>query len=68
MKPNVKYADRIVRMAVAMVFVVLYFGHIVSPVLGLVLLISGIIFLATSFTGFCPIYWMLGIRGLKQTK
>jgi hypothetical protein len=54
---------RIVRLLLALVFSTLYFAGIITGILGIILLIAGIIFFLTSFTGFCPIYWFLGFKG-----
>jgi hypothetical protein len=48
--------DRIVRFVVAVIFGYLFFTKMVSGVVGIVLLIIAIVFLLTSFVGFCPLY------------
>ena len=59
--------DRIIRMLMATVCIVLYFDLAVTGIKGVLLLTAGIIFLITSFAGFSPIYWMLGFRGRGKT-
>ena len=66
MKNNMASADRIIRVIIAVIFGVLYFTKIVPGTLGLVLLIVGIVFVATSLMGFCPIYKILGIGNNKK--
>ena len=56
MKKNMSSLDRIIRVAVAVLFAVLYFGGIVTGTLGIVLLVLGVVFLLTSLVGFCPLY------------
>jgi hypothetical protein len=56
MKKNMSTADRIIRLIVAAVFAYLYFGGIVTGALGLILLALGVVFVLTSFIGFCPLY------------
>jgi hypothetical protein len=46
----------------AVVFGVLYFTGTVTGTLGLVLLVLGVVFLATSAVGFCPIYSIVGMN------
>jgi len=56
MKPNVGTIDRIIRLIVAAVFAYLYFGGVVTGTLGIILLVLGVVFLATSAISFCPLY------------
>ena len=57
MKKNMGSTDRIIRVIIAVVFGALYYTGTVSGTLGLVLMILGIVFLATSLIGFCPLYF-----------
>lgn len=56
MKRNMSNVDRIIRVAIAAIFAYLYFGGIVTGVLGIVLLALGGVFLLTSLFAFCPLY------------
>ncbi len=56
MTVNMASWDRIVRLVVAVLFGYLFFTKMVSGVVGIVLLILAIVFLVTSFVGFCPLY------------
>lgn len=56
MKQNMGNIDRIVRIVAAAIFAYLYFGGLVSGALGIVLLVVGVVFLATAALGFCPLY------------
>ncbi len=60
--------DRIIRSVVAVVIVALYFTGLVTGTLGIVLLVAGGIFLATSFVSFCPLYTLIGVNtcSIKQ--
>jgi len=60
MKQNVGTIDRIIRLVVAAIFAVLYFTHVVSGTLGIVLLVLAVIFALTAAIGICPIY--LGLK------
>jgi hypothetical protein len=66
MKKNMGTADRIIRLIIAALFVVLYFTHIISGTLGIILLILAGIFVLTSIFAFCPIYWPFGIKTIPK--
>ncbi|MFN2215608.1 MAG: DUF2892 domain-containing protein [Anaerolineales bacterium] len=57
MKRNMSNLDRIIRVIIAAVFAYLYFGGIVTGVLGIVLLVLAAVFLLTAIIAFCPLYW-----------
>ena len=56
MKPNLSNIDRVVRVVLAAVFAYLYFGGIVTGILGIVLVVLGVVFLLTAVVSFCPLY------------
>lgn len=68
MKKNMGNADRIIRVIAAIAFAVLYFTGTVAGTLGLVLVVLGAVFLATSFISFCPLYTLFGINTCKKEK
>ncbi|MCA6363150.1 MAG: DUF2892 domain-containing protein [Bacteroidetes bacterium] len=61
MKTNVGNIDRIIRLIVAVLFAVLYFGGFVTGTIGLVLVILGGVFAVTAAIGFCPLYSIFGL-------
>ncbi|MCB0534201.1 MAG: DUF2892 domain-containing protein [Lewinellaceae bacterium] len=61
MKKNMGSIDRVVRVVLAIIFGVLYFTGTVTGTFGLVLLVLGGVFLATSLVSFCPIYAIVGL-------
>ena len=61
MKRNVGNIDRIVRIILAAVFGYLYFTGTVTGFLGILLLVLGVIFLATGLVGTCGVYALFGI-------
>ncbi len=65
MKKNMGNSDRIIRLAIALAVVVLYFTGIINNTLAYVLLGLSTIFVITSFIGFCPIYTMFGLSTCK---
>lgn len=56
MKRNLSDTDRIIRVLLAAVFAYLYFGGIVTGMLGILLVVLGGVFLLTALLGFCPLY------------
>ncbi len=65
MTVNMASWDRIVRFVVAVIFGYLFFAKVVSGVVGIVLLILAIVFLLTSFVGFCPLYKVVNFSTKK---
>lgn len=57
--------DKIIRIALAIVFSILYFTSTISGALGMILLLLGGVFILTSFVSFCPLYTFLGINTCK---
>lgn len=66
MKSNMSTVDRIVRILIAIVVLVLYLTHQISGVLAIVLIIVAAVFLLTSLINFCPLYRVLGISTKKK--
>ena len=66
MKKNMGTVDKIIRLIVAAIFIVLYFTNVISGTLGIVLLILAIVFAITSFLSFCPFYLPFGINTGKK--
>jgi uncharacterized membrane protein required for colicin V production len=67
MKSNTSNLDRIVRIIVSIVFVILFFTGTVTGIWGYVLLAAAAIFTITAAIGFCPIWALLGINTLKKS-
>lgn len=61
MKKNMGTIDRVVRIVIALVFAALYFTGTVTGTLGIVLLVLGGVFIATSLVSFCPLYTIFGL-------
>lgn len=68
MKKNVGNIDRIVRLLLAVVFVVLYFTNTVTGTVGLVLLILAGVFALTAIVSFCPLYAIVGLSTCPAKK
>jgi hypothetical protein len=61
MKKNIGNVDRVIRILLALLFAGLYYQGIISGIGGIILLVLGFVFVATSFIGTCPIYLALGL-------
>lgn len=56
MTKNMGTVDRIVRFIIVVAIAFLYFTGVISGTVAIILGILGVIFLATSLVGFCPLY------------
>jgi hypothetical protein len=66
MKKNMGTVDKVIRILVAVVVLVLYFTHVISGTLAVILLILAGVFVVTSLFGICPLYLPLGINTGKK--
>ncbi len=66
MKKNMGSADRIIRIALAVLVAVLYFTDNISGTMAIILGVVAIIFVLTGFVGFCPLYGVFSIKTLKK--
>jgi hypothetical protein len=66
MKKNMGTTDKVIRVLVAVIILVLYFTHVVSGTLAVILLIVAGIFVVTSLLGLCPLYLAFGISTRKK--
>lgn len=57
--------DKAIRIAFAVIVTILFTTEKISGTLGIVLLILGGVFLATSLISFCPLYTLFGIKTCK---
>ena len=60
MKSNMGSTDQRIRFIVGLVLGGLYLSDTVSGTLGMAFLVVGIVFLATSFIKFCPLFFPFG--------
>ncbi|CAN5330059.1 hypothetical protein BH10BAC1_BH10BAC1_11330 [soil metagenome] len=66
MKKNMGSTDKIIRILVAIVIAILYFTNQISGTTAIILGVLAIIFVATSFISFCPLYLPFGISTRKK--
>lgn len=62
MKKNMGLADKVIRIVIAVIFILSYTMGWVKGTIGIVLLILSVVFILTSFISFCPLYTLLGIN------
>jgi hypothetical protein len=56
MKKNMGTIDRVIRILLAIVFIVLYLNGSITGVASIILGIVAFVFIVTSLIGFCPLY------------
>ncbi len=66
MKKNMGKLDKTIRILVALTIGILYFANVISGTLAVVLGVFALIFVATSFVSFCPLYAPFGISTCKK--
>jgi hypothetical protein len=66
MKKNMGTVDKVIRILVAVIVVVLYFTHVISGTLAIILLILAAVFVVTSLLGICPLYLPFGLSTTKK--
>lgn len=66
MKKNMGTIDKVIRVLVAVVILVLYFTHVISGTLAVILLILAAVFVVTSLLGLCPLYLLFGLSTRKK--
>lgn len=66
MKKNMGNADKIIRIAAAVLIAILYFTNVISGLTAIILMIFAVVFILTSFISFCPLYLPFGISTLKR--
>jgi hypothetical protein len=68
MKKNMGSTDKLIRLAVAIILIVLYYKGILEGTIGIIALVIALIFTVTSLISFCPIYAIFGWKTCKTEK
>jgi len=68
MEKNVGTTDKLIRIALAVIALVLYLTKAVTGTLGLLIMAIAIILVLTSIFSFCPLYRPLNISTKKKGK
>jgi len=67
MTQNIGTTDKIVRIGLAALIAILYFTDKISGTTAIILGVLAIVFVLTSFIGFCPLYAPFGFSTKKRT-
>jgi hypothetical protein len=65
MKKNLGSVEKVIRLLIAVVFVILYFTGVVTGIFGYILLALAAIAIITSLFSFCPLWAIFGINTCK---
>ena len=65
MKKNMGTVDRVLRILLALVLGFLYYNGTITGTLGIVAIVVAVVFAATSFVSFCPLYTLFGLNTCK---
>jgi hypothetical protein len=65
MKKNVGSVDKIIRLLLAAILIILFVFNVVSGILGYILLAVAAVFIITSLLGYCPLWDIFGISTNK---
>ena len=68
MKKNVGSIDKIIRLLLAAVLIILFVLNVVSGTFGYILLALAVILILTSLFSFCPIWMIFGVKTCKAEK
>lgn len=68
MKNNMGLTDKVIRLLIAALVIVLFYSNVISGTVGIILLVLAGIFILTSFLGFCPLYLPFGLNTGKKKK
>ena len=66
MKKNMGNTDKVIRVFLALAVAVLYFTNIINGITAIILGVLALIFIATSFISFCPLYYPFKISTRKK--
>lgn len=66
MKKNMGTLDITIRLLIAAIVIVLFFTHVISGILAIILLIFAGIFILTSLFSVCPLYLPFGISTRRK--
>lgn len=68
MKPNEGTTDRMIRLVLGVVLIIIGWLILGNNTLGIIMDIIGVVLIITGITGFCGIYKVLGVNTLKIPK
>jgi hypothetical protein len=66
MKKNMGSTDKLIRLGVAIILIVLYYKSVLTGPLGIIALVVALLLTITSLFSFCPLYTLFGIKTCKK--
>ncbi len=66
MKANIGNVDKLIRLGLAVVLILLYYAEVVTGTVGIILLIVALLLTVTSLINFCPLYPIFKINTTKK--
>ena len=66
MKKNMGSIDKLVRLFIAIILIVLFYKEVLTGTIGIVALVFALVFALTSLISFCPLYLPFGIKTTKK--
>ena len=67
MKKNIGNLDKVIRILIAIVIIILNYTKVVSGLWAVITIIFAVILLLTTLFSFCPLYWPFGIKTIGKT-
>lgn len=68
MKKNMGTIDRVIRVLIALIVMVMYFSQLITGTIAIITLVFAVVFLITSLISFCPLYVPFKISTCKVKK
>jgi len=68
MKKNMGSYDKLIRLVLAIILIILYYTEVISGTLGIIGLVLALVLTVTSLISFCPLYKLIGISTCKNEK
>lgn len=66
MKANIGSSDKLIRLGVAIVLIVLFYLEIITGTMGIIALVIALLLTVTSLINFCPLYSIFKINTAKK--
>lgn len=66
MKTNIGSTDKLIRLLLAIVLILLFYFEVLTDTLGIIALIVALVLTVTSLINFCPIYSLFKVNTAKK--
>lgn len=66
MKTNMGTLDRVIRISLAVIIIILWALNVVNGITAIITLVVASVFLLTGLAGFCPLYPLIGVNTKKK--